>query len=339
MYVKSLAILSLLCCGWLGAFFLFPGSLAACLLCAVAVGVAEAEIGVSIMHDANHGAYSTSPRLNAVAAATCDLAGASSFVWRQQHVVGHHAFTNVVGLDPDIHAGGQDDKAIFRLAPPHAWHPWHAWQHLYLGCLYSLLAVKSIFHDDFAALARGALGPVTVARLTRGEKAVFWGGKAVYAAYMLAAPALLSPHSWARLLVLWSTINATTGVMLAFMFTVAHVVEDVAYLEREEGSRKVALGWAAAQMATTADFSHGSAFWTHVSGGLNHQVVHHLFPGICHCHYPQLAPIVMRTAAEFGIPYKVYPSFGAAVTAHFRHLRAMGRPLLSMRVPSLATVG
>lgn len=42
------------------------------------------------------------------------------------------------------------------------------------------------------------------------------------------------------------------------------------------------------------------------------QVVHHLFPGICHCHYPALSEIVKRTAAEFGLPYKVYPTVRSA---------------------------
>ena len=51
---------------------------------------------------------------------------------------------------------------------------------------------------------------------------------------------------------------------------VAHVSGDVEFLEPKEG--KVTRGWAAAPVATTADFSHGSWFWTQFSGGLNYQV-------------------------------------------------------------------
>lgn len=50
---------------------------------------------------------------------------------------------------------------------------------------------------------------------------------------------------------------------------VAHVVDEVEYLR--PGSPAMAKGWAAAQVAASADFSHGSFFWTHVSGGLNYQ--------------------------------------------------------------------
>ena len=51
---------------------------------------------------------------------------------------------------------------------------------------------------------------------------------------------------------------------------VAHVTGDVQFPSTKDG--RVAMGWAAAQAATTADFSHDSWFWTHFSGGLNYQV-------------------------------------------------------------------
>ena len=125
MYVKSGVIMTTLVVAWLGAFFAFPGRLWPSLLCAALVGVAKAEIGVSIMHDANHGAYSPSPLLNAVMGSTLDLAGASSFMWRQQHVVGHHAFTNVADRDPDIRVSAKDVRRVAAMQP---WHPWHAAQ-------------------------------------------------------------------------------------------------------------------------------------------------------------------------------------------------------------------
>ena len=58
---------------------------------------------------------------------------------------------------------------------------------------------------------------------------------------------------------------------------VAHVTGDVQFPGTKDG--RVAMGWAAAQAATTADFSHGSWFWTHFSGGLNYQVHPSAKPG------------------------------------------------------------
>jgi hypothetical protein len=47
-------------------------------------------------------------------------------------------------------------------------------QHLYLAFLYGLLKVKSVLVDDFAALARGSIGPLRLARMTTGEAFLFW---------------------------------------------------------------------------------------------------------------------------------------------------------------------
>ena len=55
------------------------------------------------------------------------------------------------------------------------------------------------------------------------------------------------------------------------------------------------------------------------------KVVHHLFPWVCHTHYPKIAPIVIDTCKEYGLKYMVYPSFWKAVEAHFRHMAAVGR--------------
>ena len=119
------------------------------------------------------------------------------------------------------------------------------------------------------------------------------------------------------------------------MMQVAHVSDDVVFLEK--GDNGVVPGsWAAQQIATCADFCHGSAFWTHVSGGLNYQAIHHLFPGVIHTHYPAIAPIVVDAAAKRGIGYTVYPSFWAALRGHFEHLRKAG---IAVAVPSLATIG
>ncbi len=53
---------------------------------------------------------------------------------------------------------------------------------------------------------------------------------------------------------------------------------------------------------------------------------HHLFPEVCHTHYPDLARIVRATCAEHGIPHRTQPTLGGAIASHYRFLRALGRP-------------
>ncbi|KAL3153887.1 hypothetical protein ABBQ32_013456 [Trebouxia sp. C0010 RCD-2024] len=333
MYVKTALILSGLVVSFWGTFFCFS-SFWLSALCSVVLGVCMAEVGVSIQHDANHGAYSRNTSLEYLLGTTLDIVGASSFMWKQQHVVGHHTYTNVDGLDPDIRVKDPDVRRVSQHQP---WQSYQAYQHIYLALLYGLLAIKSILLDDFQSISTGSIGPVSISKLTTQEKTVFWGGKLLWLAYFIILPAVKSHHSWAALAALWLVSEAVTGWILALMFQVAHVTPDVAFLQQKNGT--LAHDWAAAQVATTADFAHGSFFWTHFSGGLNYQVVHHLFPGICHTHYPAIAPIVMDTCKEFNVPYKVYPTFWSALYAHFSHLQQMGRHGVAVSLPSLATVG
>jgi linoleoyl-CoA desaturase len=59
-------------------------------------------------------------------------------------------------------------------------------------------------------------------------------------------------------------------------------------------------------------------------GGLNFQIEHHLFPRICHVHYPLIAEIVRDACAEFGVRYVAHETFLGALASHWRWLRRMG---------------
>ena len=49
------------------------------------------------------------------------------------------------------------------------------------------------------------------------------------------------------------------------------------------------MDWAKLQVMTTIDYAHGSWLTTFLSGALNHQVVHHLFPNISQVQSPLLS--------------------------------------------------
>ena len=60
---------------------------------------------------------------------------------------------------------------------------------------------------------------------------------------------------------------------------------------------------------------------TFITGGLDHQIEHHLFPHICHIHYPKLAPIVRACAQQHGLPYLHSGSFFPALASSPRIFR------------------
>ena len=51
---------------------------------------------------------------------------------------------------------------------------------------------------------------------------------------------------------------------------------------------------------------------------------HHLFPKICHVHYPAISPIVKATAEEFSVPYLDNTTFREALNSHLVTLKRFG---------------
>ncbi|MBL8950558.1 MAG: acyl-CoA desaturase [Myxococcaceae bacterium] len=312
---------------WLVGSYLF-GLLAASTwwqvaLACISLGFAMAAVGFNVQHDGGHGAYSTRSGTNWLAAAAMDSIGASSYVWAWKHNVFHHSNPNCVGLDADI-----DIQPLCRLAPDQSHHGYQRFQHVYIWFLYSFLALKWLF-DDFRDVANGAVGGQRIPR-PRGLKLVqFVGGKLFFLSWSVLIPCLLHPVGNA--VAAWAVASVTLSLVMASVFQMAHVVEQVKFQAR--GVRGAST-WAEHQVTTTADFAQGSAWVTWYTGALNYQVEHHLFPKVCHLHLPALAPIVRATCEEFGVPYSSYPTARCALLSHVRWLRTMGAACEAKSAPA-----
>jgi linoleoyl-CoA desaturase len=109
----------------------------------------------------------------------------------------------------------------------------------------------------------------------------------------------------------------------------AHITEDTTNPHpNEEGEMEHT--WAVHQLFTTVNFAPKSFIVNWYTGGLNHQIEHHLFPHISHIHYSNIAKFVKESAKEANLPYYEYKSMRTAVIAHFKHLKELGmKPELS----------
>jgi len=298
------------------ALLLLPVPGWAAALLAVSIGLAIAGVGFNIMHDANHGTLSSRPAVNRAFAFAADLIGGSSWLWRHKHNVLHHTWPNVAGMDTDGDAG-----VLLRLTPQQPRHSFHRFQHLYAWLLYGVFALKWWLYDDLRELASGRMGGHAFARPRGGALAGLFLGKALFLGWAFGLPLLLHPTPW--LLPLWLLASAAAGLVLAAVFQLAHCVAEVAHPQGREGEQ-LPLGWAELQLATTSDFARGRRLLSWYVGGLNFQVEHHLFPGICHVRYPELAPIVERTCRAHGVAYRTQPTLRAALAANLRWLRQLG---------------
>jgi linoleoyl-CoA desaturase len=284
------------------------------------MGIGLSGIGLSIMHDANHGSYSRNKTLNNILGYSLNVIGGSSFTWKVQHNILHHTYTNIYSMDEDIH-----DKPFLRLSPYGKYAKHHRFQHLYALALYSLATISWVLLKDFKQLItynRSGLTSNSGHKPAR-ETAIMIVSKVLYFAYIFALPIALGVAWWAVLLG-FLIMHMIAGILITIIFQLAHVVEGPEHHEPNP-TGTMENTWAIHQLRTTANFSKDNPFVSWFVGGLNYQIEHHLFPHICHVHYRKISSIVKDTALEFGLPYYENPRFFGAVASHFRVLRQLGR--------------
>ena len=183
--------------------------------------------------------------------------------------------------------------------------------------MYGLFPLQWWFLSDVRELVTGRIGGRQFPPARGRTLMVALAGKALFIGWAFVLPVLLHP-SW-ELVLLWALAIFTLGNVLATVFQLAHCVGEAEFI----GSG-VEMDWAEHQLATTVDFASRNALLGWYLGGLNFQVEHHLFPRVCHLHYPALSRIVEETCSAHRVRYRCEPSLRSALAASWRWLRRMG---------------
>jgi linoleoyl-CoA desaturase len=317
MYLKSAIIVVWLVASWALLVFVAQTWWLAVPL-AISLALALAAVGFSIQHDGGHEAYSKRRWVNTLAARALDLIGASSYLWKWKHSIFHHTYTNITGVDTDIEIG-----AIVRVTPQQKRRWFHRWQHLYLFPLYGITASRWHLVGDFKEVVSGWMGPHRIPRPKGRDLAVFLGGKLFSLGWFLVVPMFFHP-AW-LVVCFYLFITAMMGVAMSVVFQLAHCVGEAGFPMPDPETAKLDGSWAVHQVETTVDFARGNRALSWWVGGLNFQIEHHLFPRVCHVHYPALAPIVEAACREYGVRYAAHPTFRAGIASHYRWLRELGR--------------
>jgi linoleoyl-CoA desaturase len=301
-------------------------SLALCLL----MGFVMASIGFSVMHDANHGSYSTKPWLNDLLGLSANALGISSYFWKQKHNIIHHTYTNVDGIDDDI-----AKSPIIRQCESQKWVPAHQVQHLYLPFIYILSAFFWIFIMDFKKYFSRKIYTTAAWKMSTKNHVIFWATKVGYLTFYIIIPIVV--FGFPAWLLGYFFLNLSLGLTLSLVFQLAHVVENTEFehIPLDE-TKHLETAWAEHQIKTTCNFAMGNKVISWFVGGLNYQIEHHLFPRISHIHYPAISKLVMEKCKEFGLPYNQFPTMSEAIASHFRTMKQLGKRPAELSVSSAA---
>ncbi len=283
------------------------------------MGIGMAGIGFSIMHDANHGAYSKNKNVNKYLGYLINLVGGSVVNWKIQHNVLHHTYTNIANHDEDI------DGPLMRFAYEIKRHKVHRFQQFYAWFLYGLITISWSIKKDFIQLKRYKKKDLIKTQNITYNKAFIRLilAKLFYISYVLVIPIIFSSQLWWLTLIFYFIMHFVCGFILSVTFQLAHVVSETEFPEPSKDG-KMENSWAIHQLYTTANFARKNLPLSWFVGGLNFQIEHHLFPNICHVHYRKISKIVKATAKEFDLPYYQNTLIGALVS-HAKHLSKLGK--------------
>lgn len=345
------------------------------LLWAVLVGACHAQIGLSVQHDASHGAVSADSFWNNLLAYGADWIGNSRWVWFQQHVLWHHPHTNHADLDPDASsaepfvlfhpehdaaaaaASGKKKKKKKGAAAAGRRKWFHAFQHWFLHLVLSLYGPSIIWnpvvlltmqHNEHVPASVGRSAYMSTQKLHAFALRFFYVARVVLAPWLCGGAALpvaaLVP-------------GVVTGVCLTAVFVVSHNFEGSDREPQRSGGGEVAspppsaeekksgglavaaskdegatvsdpaepICWYKAQAETSC--TYGGRIGMLLTGGLNLQIEHHLFPRLSSWHYPVVQDAVRECCARHGVKYAYFPNLWDNMRSMFAYVKETGSGL------------
>lgn len=299
---------------WIALYALSPGSWRFVALYLLG-GLAQTFLLLNIAHDSNHNAISSRSVVNKTLNYVFDLCGISSYMWRILHHRGHHSCINLHGEDDALSGRG-----IFRFTPYESRLPWHRFQHIYALFVYAMFSLDYVFFRDFQCFFFPTHEYLKRTKHPLREYVILFAGKGFYLTYMLVLPVIVLGKSPLLVAGSFLLVNLLVGLTVTLVFQSTHTV-DSTYFPSDRGEFENGVYHI---FATTADYATERPLVGWLVGGLNHHVVHHLCPYVCHTHYAPLTRIVKETAEEFGVSYRQNPTMAGAVLHHLVLLKQLG---------------
>jgi fatty acid desaturase len=113
------------------------------------------------------------------------------------------------------------------------------------------------------------------------------------------------------------------GVYAYNVFAVSHLFEGASF---SEDLASMPDDWALHILRTTLDYDNGSRLTRMLTGSLNLQVAHHMFPTLPQDRYPAITRIIEEQCKRYGYKYFHASSFWQALRMHHAHIASLGSP-------------
>ena len=254
---------------------------------------------MEIGHMALHGAYDRLPDAELHANNFRWKAPIDEVSWRAGHNIRHHQHTNIAGRDPDLNFGGQrlservPFRQVHRLQPVSNVLSWFGFA---LAINMHVTGMLDIYLHKGAPASLRDLEPGT----KRGARRAFWTKTLRYYSKEFAFyPMLAGP--WAGKVALGNLLSEIGRDLYAAATIYSGHVGAADYPEDTLTTQRAR--WYAMQVEGARNFDV-PRFLSILSGGLDRQIEHHLFPRLPPNRLREISPRVRAICEKHGVKYK-----------------------------------
>ncbi len=297
----------------------------------ISAGFTLLVLGINFGHDGAHGCLTGNKKFDGTLFQLIyAIQGLGGYMWQIRHNSAHHIFPNVYDRDSDL-----EMSPLILLNPKQTSKPIHKYQHIYAPFLYVFVTLIWIFVEDFVILIRKDSANAKIKKIPTIEWVKIVAIKLIYLLNFIVLPVLTTKFGWMDVIVAFFVMHFVVSVFLTFTFFISHHIQEISYVRANEDTHVIENSWLSHQINTTIDF-HPKSYIAHfIFGGFNTHIAHHIFPEICHIHYPTLTQIIKETLEEnkVGHWYKSF-TFLQGMRSHILHLKRTAHEILEAQQAS-----
>lgn len=319
------------------------------IILALLSAVAMTLLGMNVPHEANHGSISYKYSIiNNLLGWCMDIMGQSRYLWLQVHNYSHHIFVNETACDHDTTSGEPfiSFDIIENMSIASTSNKW--WWRLARNIPYGKLFMSIFFLQfyrilmicDYTAIInmykyddqQDINIHARARRIPRPNKWLMhwsrrWLSVAVHTAHIMWSytPLLImiyynhTINNVIYTLLCWYVRDAGVSLGLSLNFLVSHNYENVDRTIYDSTNKPTqAIDWY--KMSIESSSNYGDALEIMMTGGLCHQIEHHIFPKISSAHYCAIKPIVQQVCKKHGVRYTNFDNIFTNLQSMFRYL-------------------
>ena len=272
----------------------------------------------NVAHDATHHVLFKNKRWNKITYTICFLLiGDNAEMWKRRHLESHHNYVNINGMDSDIEV-----IWLLRFSPYTPFRNIHRYQHIYAPFIYLFYTLYWVTVADIKYLGKKTVFNFIHIRDPRKDLIHFLLAKVFYYGYLIVIPIMVLNMPWWYIIIGFVLMHFVSSYLIMIALICTHLFDN-ANMVMPDKDNQLPYNWAAHQVENCQDFNTQSKLANMILGGQNTHTAHHLFPRICHVHYPAISVIIKQTAKEFGIKYNE-TNFWGGVLSHYRLLKKYG---------------